>query len=59
MKEIANKQFGMNIIYGDTDSIFVSGINLPNTLLKRTKAQERNNVLDIIWFDGRKVLCML
>ncbi|MGB6530525.1 MAG: DNA polymerase domain-containing protein [Candidatus Nitrosopolaris sp.] len=26
MKEIANKQFGMNIIYGDTDSIFVSGI---------------------------------
>ena len=27
MKEIANKQFGMNIIYGDTDSIFVSGIN--------------------------------
>jgi DNA polymerase, archaea type len=27
MKELANKQFGMNIIYGDTDSIFVSGIN--------------------------------
>jgi DNA polymerase, archaea type len=27
MKEIANKQFGMNIIYGDTDSVFVSGIN--------------------------------
>ena len=27
MKEIANKQFGMNIIYGDTDSIFVSDIN--------------------------------
>jgi DNA polymerase elongation subunit (family B) len=27
MKEIANNQFGMNIIYGDTDSIFVSGIN--------------------------------
>jgi DNA polymerase elongation subunit (family B) len=27
MKEIANKQFGMNIIYGDTDSIFVSGMN--------------------------------
>ncbi|MGB8936911.1 MAG: DNA polymerase domain-containing protein [Candidatus Nitrosopolaris sp.] len=27
MKEIANKQFGMNIIYGDTDSIFVSSIN--------------------------------
>ena len=24
MKQIANKQFGMNIIYGDTDSIFVS-----------------------------------
>jgi DNA polymerase, archaea type len=27
MKELANKQFGMNIIYGDTDSIFVSTIN--------------------------------
>jgi DNA polymerase elongation subunit (family B) len=27
MKEIANKQFGMNIIYGDTDSIFVSDMN--------------------------------
>jgi DNA polymerase elongation subunit (family B) len=27
MKELANKQFGMNIIYGDTDSIFVSGIS--------------------------------
>ena len=27
MKEISNKQFGMNITYGDTDSIFVSGIN--------------------------------
>jgi DNA polymerase, archaea type len=27
MKELANKQFAMNIIYGDTDSIFVSGIN--------------------------------
>jgi DNA polymerase, archaea type len=27
MKGLANKQFGMNIIYGDTDSIFVSGIN--------------------------------
>ena len=27
MKEVANKQFGMKIIYGDTDSIFVSGIN--------------------------------
>jgi DNA polymerase, archaea type len=26
MKEIANKQFGMNIIYGDTDSIFVSDL---------------------------------
>src|SRR2546421_12957830 len=26
MKELANKQFGMNIVYGDTDSIFVSGI---------------------------------
>jgi DNA polymerase, archaea type len=23
MKDLANKQFGMNIIYGDTDSIFV------------------------------------
>jgi DNA polymerase, archaea type len=27
MKEFANKQFGMNIIYGDTDSIFVSAID--------------------------------
>jgi DNA polymerase elongation subunit (family B) len=27
IKEIANDQFEMNIIYGDTDSIFVSGIN--------------------------------
>jgi DNA polymerase elongation subunit (family B) len=27
MKELANKQFGMNIIYGDTDSIFVSAID--------------------------------
>ena len=27
MKEIGNKQFRMNIIYGDTDSIFVFGIN--------------------------------
>jgi DNA polymerase elongation subunit (family B) len=27
MKEIANKRFGMNIIYGDTDSIFVSDMN--------------------------------
>jgi len=27
MKEISNEQFGMNITYGDTDSIFVSGIN--------------------------------
>jgi DNA polymerase elongation subunit (family B) len=27
IKKIANKQFGMNIIYGDTDSIFVSGMN--------------------------------
>jgi DNA polymerase, archaea type len=27
MKEIASKQFGMNIIYGDTDSIFVSDMN--------------------------------
>jgi DNA polymerase elongation subunit (family B) len=27
MKELANKQFAMNIIYGDTDSIFVSGIS--------------------------------
>ncbi|MGC1927758.1 MAG: hypothetical protein WA667_02195 [Candidatus Nitrosopolaris sp.] len=27
MKELANRQFGMNIIYGDTDSIFVSAIN--------------------------------
>ena len=24
MKELANKQFGMNIVYGDTDSVFVS-----------------------------------
>jgi DNA polymerase elongation subunit (family B) len=23
MKDLANKQFGMNIVYGDTDSIFV------------------------------------
>jgi DNA polymerase elongation subunit (family B) len=30
MKEIANKQFGMNIIYGDTDSIFVSAIDKEN-----------------------------
>jgi len=27
MKELANQQFGMNITYGDTDSIFVSKIN--------------------------------
>ena len=27
MKELANRQFGMNIIYGDTDSIFVSAID--------------------------------
>jgi DNA polymerase elongation subunit (family B) len=27
MKQLANYQFQMNIIYGDTDSIFVSGIN--------------------------------
>jgi DNA polymerase, archaea type len=27
MKEITNQQFGMNIIYGDTDSIFVSTID--------------------------------
>jgi DNA polymerase elongation subunit (family B) len=27
IKKIANKQFGMNIIYGDTDSIFVSAID--------------------------------
>jgi DNA polymerase elongation subunit (family B) len=27
MKQLANNQFQMNIIYGDTDSIFVSGIN--------------------------------
>jgi DNA polymerase elongation subunit (family B) len=25
MKQVANNQFQMNIIYGDTDSIFVSG----------------------------------
>ena len=27
IKEFANKQFGMNIVYGDTDSIFVSAID--------------------------------
>jgi DNA polymerase elongation subunit (family B) len=27
MKHIANDQFQMNIIYGDTDSIFVSGVD--------------------------------
>jgi DNA polymerase, archaea type len=27
MKQLANDQFQMNIVYGDTDSIFVSGIN--------------------------------
>ena len=27
MKSLANEQFQMNIVYGDTDSIFVSGIN--------------------------------
>jgi DNA polymerase elongation subunit (family B) len=27
MKELANKQYGMDIVYGDTDSIFGSGIN--------------------------------
>jgi DNA polymerase I len=27
MKQVANDQFQMNIIYGDTDSIFVSGVN--------------------------------
>jgi DNA polymerase elongation subunit (family B) len=27
MKQLASNQFQMNIIYGDTDSIFVSGIN--------------------------------
>ena len=27
MKQIAHDQFQMNIIYGDTDSIFVSGID--------------------------------
>jgi DNA polymerase elongation subunit (family B) len=28
MKELANKQFRMNIVYGDTDSIFVSGVKV-------------------------------
>src|SRR5919107_1924972 len=33
MKDLANKQFGMNIIYGDTDSIFVlSDINESNSI---------------------------
>jgi hypothetical protein len=33
MKDLANKQFGMNIIYGDTDSIFVvSDIKEPNSI---------------------------
>jgi DNA polymerase, archaea type len=36
MKELANKQFGMNIIYGDTDSIFVSGI----------KEEQRHELVD-------------
>ena len=27
MKQLANNQFQMNIIYGDTDSIFASGVN--------------------------------
>ena len=30
IKKIANKQFRMNIIYGDTDSVFVS--RLPNII---------------------------
>jgi len=37
MKELANKQFGMNIVYGDTDSIFIE-----------TKAQEHESVLSFI-----------
>ena len=27
MKHLANEQFQLNIVYGDTNSIFVSGIN--------------------------------
>lgn len=27
MKHLANEQFQMNMVYGDTDSIFVFGIN--------------------------------
>jgi DNA polymerase elongation subunit (family B) len=29
MKKLANDQFQMNIVYGDTDSIFVSSISNP------------------------------
>jgi DNA polymerase elongation subunit (family B) len=37
MKELATKQFGMNIVYSDTDSIFIE-----------TKAQEHESVLSLI-----------
>jgi hypothetical protein len=52
MKQLAHDQFQMNIIYGDTDSIFVSGIsnakhdhNLPVAAF--TAACKRNLGVDV------------
>ena len=52
MKQIANDQFQMNIVYGDTDSIFVSGTsnaehdhNLPVAAF--TAACKRNLGVDV------------
>jgi DNA polymerase I len=48
MKDLANKQFGMNIIYGDTDSIFVvSDINESNSIDCFIASCKRNLDIDV------------
>jgi len=48
MKDLANKKFGMNIIYGDTDSIFVvSDIKEPNSIRCFIASCKRNLDIDV------------
>ena len=49
MKDLANKQFGMNIIYGDTDSIFVvvSDVKEPNSISSFIASCKRNLDVDV------------
>jgi DNA polymerase, archaea type len=48
MKKLANNQFGMNIIYGDTDSIFVaSDMKEPNSIRCFIETCKRNLDVDV------------